>query len=269
MRARIGAISMAVTAMLSARAVAGPEYTEPPGDAGSTKASAASATMIPGSGHITGSLSGVALVSEVRGAPDFEDMYIIEIQQPGRWQVTTSPLVGRHSAFAEFDSVLWLFEYEDERGLLANHDRAASDQGARLRNFSTDGTGIVVDEPGLYLLAISVVGRRPVDMNGQPLFQFLSTTEVSGPDGSPLPLHHWMGSPVNQTPGSYVIEISVPPCPGDVDSDGTVGLADIAAVIMHWGETVPAWFDADLDGNGMIGLGDIARVISYWGQPCL
>lgn len=70
---------------------------------------------------------------------------------------------------------------------------------------------------------------------------------------------------------SYRVGVSVivPACPMDLNRDGTVGLADIADVITHWGEaTPPAPASFDLDGSGDIGLGDIAVVITAWGDVC-
>lgn len=258
---------LTLTVAMSAGALAGPAFTEPPMDAGSSKATAADASGIAASGTISGTLTGTTLV---RGVPDFEDMYIISIHQPGRWQVSTTPITGRHLGFAEFNSVLWLFQFSDERGRLANDDAfpPPGDVGARFRNMATDGTSLTITAPGLYLLAVSVQGRIPVDQFNNPLFHFALPTEVSGPDGSTLPLHHWVGVPEVEIPGSYTIEITVPPCPGDANGDGMVGLSDISAVIATWGQTVPQGFGADLDGNGVIGIGDIAQILTFWAQPC-
>lgn len=202
-----------VWAMMSfapALAVAGPAFTEPPSDAGSRKSSAADASGGVGQpGTISGMLSGT---SAARGLPDFEDMYIINITEPGTWLATTSPAHGRGLGFADFDSVLWLFDFNDERGLLANDNADASLPGARLLNMSTDGTGVSISVPGLYLLAISVKGRMPLDPGGNPIFQLLTPTEVSGPDGSTLPLETWAGTPLSPLPGSYRIDIV--PAPG-------------------------------------------------------
>ncbi len=60
-----------------------------------------------------------------------------------------------------------------------------------------------------------------------------------------------------------------PPCPGDVDGDRMVGLADIAVLVGTWNQTIPpAPAAADLDSSGAIGLGDVAAVIAHWGTTC-
>lgn len=260
--------------MMPSFALAGPDFTEPPPDAGSSKATAADATGITGSGSISGTLSGTAIVRGEDGSntqglpPDFEDMYIIRIQQPGRWQVTTSPLVGRGQGFAAFDSVLYVFRFSDERGILANDDIFVGSHESRLRNMANDGTSAMINTPGMYLLAISVKGRVPVSQAMLPIFIIDNPTEVSGPDGSTLPLQQWVGPPVSLIPGDYTIEISVPPCPGDVNGDQLVNLSDIAVVITQWNNTVMPWFGPDLSGDGMVGLADIAQIINNWAQPC-
>ncbi len=50
------------------------------------------------------------------------------------------------------------------------------------------------------------------------------------------------------------------PCPGDVNGDGEVGIADFLAVIGGWG--TPA---GDLDGDGDTGITDFLIVIGNWG----
>lgn len=60
-----------------------------------------------------------------------------------------------------------------------------------------------------------------------------------------------------------------PACPGDANGDNMVGLGDVAALIVHWAETVPpAPLEIDLDGSGDIGIGDLAMVITNWGTSC-
>jgi hypothetical protein len=49
-------------------------------------------------------------------------------------------------------------------------------------------------------------------------------------------------------------------CPADLDGDGTVGPADLAALLNAWG--TPA---ADLDGNGDTGASDLAAMLNAWG----
>ena len=65
-------------------------------------------------------------------------------------------------------------------------------------------------------------------------------------------------------PGPFAFEITVEPtaCTGDLNQDGTVGAADLAAVLNAWGTA-----SADLNGDGDTNAADLAVVPSAWG-PC-
>ena len=54
------------------------------------------------------------------------------------------------------------------------------------------------------------------------------------------------------------------PCAADVNSDGTVDVADLLSVIAAWGQSgVPE----DIDGDGTVAVGDVLELIAAWG-PC-
>lgn len=80
-----------------------------------------------------------------------------------------------------------------------------------------------------------------------------------------------MGVPMpNPTMLSFTMQADTPPpaCPGDVDGDGTVGLADLAGIIVCWSQPAACNPLADQDGDSVIGLGDLAVVINFWGTVC-
>lgn len=54
----------------------------------------------------------------------------------------------------------------------------------------------------------------------------------------------------------------VPPCPADLDGDGSVGASDLAILLGSWGGGGPA----DFDGGG-VGASDLAILLGSWG-PC-
>lgn len=63
----------------------------------------------------------------------------------------------------------------------------------------------------------------------------------------------------------------VPPpnaCQMDVDGDGTVGPADLAAVFANWGETdfCPAMLEADFNGDGLVDAIDLLILLNAWGD---
>jgi hypothetical protein len=55
-----------------------------------------------------------------------------------------------------------------------------------------------------------------------------------------------------------------PPCEGDTDGNGVVGVSDLVAVILAWGSTNPA---ADINNDGTVNVSDLVSVIVHWG-PC-
>ncbi|MEC9374161.1 MAG: hypothetical protein VYC34_09970, partial [Planctomycetota bacterium] len=54
----------------------------------------------------------------------------------------------------------------------------------------------------------------------------------------------------------------VNPCPADLDGDGSVGAADLGALLGSWGMSGPA----DFDGGG-VGASDLGHLLGSWG-PC-
>ena len=54
---------------------------------------------------------------------------------------------------------------------------------------------------------------------------------------------------------------------GDLDRDGTVGAADLAALLGSWGldAATSGHLAADLDGDGTVGAADLAVLLSRWG----
>ena len=52
------------------------------------------------------------------------------------------------------------------------------------------------------------------------------------------------------------------PCPADLDGNGSVDAADLAALLGSWGTTGGG---ADLDGNGSVDAADLAALLGAWG----
>lgn len=172
-------------------ALAGPDWVEG-GDAGSMLASAQPTFGVGQIHSISGTLSGSLLL------PDFEDMYLIKVTDPSIFQMK---IIG-----ADFDAQLWVFNVTlpgEAFGLLGN-DNTILGNAPVLGPLATDGTGAKISLPGVYAIAISGAGRVPVSQNG-PIYNFVSPTEVSGPDGPGgfLPLSGWTG---DGQVGSYTIQ---------------------------------------------------------------
>lgn len=58
-------------------------------------------------------------------------------------------------------------------------------------------------------------------------------------------------------------------CPGDVDGDGLIGIADLAELLSRFGAAdIEQGEAADLDGDGIVGISDLAYLISAYGTAC-
>ena len=53
------------------------------------------------------------------------------------------------------------------------------------------------------------------------------------------------------------------PCPGDLDSDGVIGVNDVLLLISEWGGP-----GGDVDGNGTTDVNDVLQLISIYGESC-
>ena len=212
-----GLVALAGLAALPAVALAGPDWVEH-GDAGSSFSSAQLANGF--SGQLT-SISG-NLGSGFDG-PDYEDCYIIRISDPStfRFEITN----------AGFEIQLWLFNITyagSAYGLLGN-EHGPNELGALIPNHSTDGTGVVIDAPGDYMIAITGKGNVPLSRTGE-IFFFAEPNEVSGADGPGglNPLSGWSGPCAT---GSYHVDLTGA-APPNIPTPGSIAMLALGAGIM-------------------------------------
>jgi len=59
---------------------------------------------------------------------------------------------------------------------------------------------------------------------------------------------------------------ATPPCPGDFDGDGAVGLGDLALLLANYGVGAPA--AGDIDGDSDVDLSDLTLFLSLYGSTC-
>jgi hypothetical protein len=167
-------MSAALTLLLSAVALAGPEWVEQ-GDAGATTSDAQTTVGVGPVAKISGKLEGLEGALPIAGSTDFQDVFIILVENPTIFQITAE--YGQFNT--EFEARIYLFTLDGE-GLLG----AVMDESGfvGLLNASNDGTNIVISEPGLYAVAITVAPFGPVCEEGA-IFEFTFPGEISGPDG--------------------------------------------------------------------------------------
>jgi hypothetical protein len=190
--------TLALSLTAAGVAFAGPTFEEVP-DAGSTPVTAQPATGTGSTARIKGELTATA------DSVDFEDMYLICINDPAQFSATVDPVA------TNFNTQLWLFKL-DGTGLLGNDNDAGSFPTiySKLLPNSTDGSGAALVTPGLYYLAISSKQNVPVSQGG-PIFNdpTITGTEITGPDGpgGNLPIQGWSQS--NGTVGGkYAIDLT-------------------------------------------------------------
>lgn len=80
------------------------------------------------------------------------------------------------------------------------------------------------------------------------------------------------GNSINSESGAYFDDLTVvvlDACPGDLDADRDVDIADLAVLLSNFGLTQGATFeDGDFDGDGSVDLGDLSALLSAFGQTC-
>lgn len=59
-----------------------------------------------------------------------------------------------------------------------------------------------------------------------------------------------------------------PACPADLNGDGFVDQADLAALLANYGSTDALPSDGDVDGDGDVDQGDLAGLLGVYGQAC-
>lgn len=126
--------------------------------------------------------------------------------------------------------------------------------------FDWDGRNLVVGEyahPGDFRnggrCLVYSIGEPTADCNGNGVF-----------DGCDL----FDGSSSDLNNNGVPDECELPRCEGDANSDGRVGIADVAVVILNWGRAVTAGFEGDLDADGVVGMKDLPPVIGNWAGAC-
>lgn len=166
---------VSVAAIMAIAFVASAQLAGPHNEIGDAGSNRNSAQVSSSGGGIAGGLGGAS------PGGDFEDCYIINITDPVIFQAQTD-------LDSEFDTQLWLFELDPDDpnaafGLLANDEIPDGPPGPSfLPNQSDDGTNVMIEDPGCYMLCISAFNNDPVS-GGGPIFNQALRTEVSGPDG--------------------------------------------------------------------------------------
>ncbi|MBC7833557.1 MAG: hypothetical protein H7Y88_00470 [Phycisphaerales bacterium] len=187
-------VALSAALVVAPSALGGPDWVEV-GDAGSDYQTGQAPRPLASGvlSTIAGSLGG-------RGV-DLVDAYIIGVADPVAFSFEIET--------AGFDAQLFIFHITlagGAYGLLANDDRALDDMRPRVLPVATDGTSVVLDLPGDYLIAISGRGYNPISATGL-IFDLMNPTEISGADG-PGSLNRHIGWSGEGGGGDYQIELT-------------------------------------------------------------
>lgn len=220
------------------------------GDAGDLPGSAQDAT------GQTGDLN--AIIGALSSGTD-ADMYAIEVCDSAAFSATT---VGG----ATFDTQLWMFQPSGV-GVVLNDDEVG---GTTLQSRITN---TFVTTNGIYLLAVSGYDRDPQDASAQALWLDLPFRSERAPDGpgAANPVASWA---ISGASGSYRIDLTGacflggPDCPGDLNNDGQVSLADLTILLANFGSLSATPEQGDLNGDMQVSLADLTILLANFGTIC-
>ncbi len=76
-------------------------------------------------------------------------------------------------------------------------------------------------------------------------------------------------TPFLETGSVYVFSLGCIACVGDLDGDGSVGLADLSALLTHFGvASGMTYADGDIDGDGGVSMKDLSALLENYGAEC-
>ena len=97
-------------------------------------------------------------------------------------------------------------------------------------------------------------------------------------DGEQTVYIRWTMGPMDESthyPGWNIDDVAIwgvatgPLCPGDLDDDGDIDLADLAQLLANYGMTSGAQYeDGDIDADGDVDLADLAALLAVYGTTC-
>ncbi len=65
--------------------------------------------------------------------------------------------------------------------------------------------------------------------------------------------------------GAAGAEDPVTPCPGDLNGDETIGVADLLVLLACWGDADGECAAADLNSDSSVGVPDLLQLLGAWG----
>lgn len=155
---------------------------------------------------------------------------------------------------------LWLAEFEDWFVELDQQGVAAlPDTEPALVEFLQQVANVAQPEP----IGDDLVAWALADPDNR-----LLEYELFGPDGFHA-FSELLRAGIDTFWSRVDLDASALVCPGDLDGDGWVGLADLAQLLANYGTTGGAGFeDGDLDADGDVDLADLAALLAVYDTTC-
>jgi len=128
--------------------------------------------------------------------------------------------------------------------------------------FGVDGTGRPWEYTRgySYRLPNAIAGNGGVFAAGEWFFGGVGSLAAGDPEQLLLNL---------TTPGRHYFSGTCHPCPGDLDGDSDVDLADLSVLLSNYGTGGGAGYeDGDLDGDGDVDLADLSGLLAVYGTSC-
>lgn len=125
-----------------------------------------------------------------------------------------------------------------------------------------------IDTTATYWVSVVAILARGGGAD-EPQWGWIASSTTTAPFA-----HQWFFSPGNFTEQSNDVAFSLinagsPPCPGDLNGDGEVGLTDLATLLSNFGTPSGATAEmGDLDGDGDVDLSDLATLLANFGATC-
>ena len=162
---------------------------------------------------------------------DTVDMYRLTITDPAILKFSTAG--GNFGGDAEFDSQIFLFQAVQDisgqwiaKALLSNNDISDTNTGSFIGNAANDGSGFVLQQAGIYFVAIAQRGITALNPNGEIVWQGINQPGLI-PFGNFETFGSWGGDGIG-VGGQYEMRVSgvagTIPAPGAAALLGLVGL---------------------------------------------